>query len=98
MEAALSKFISDKFKFWSFISMVLLLFVHGYNLEQRYLRPWSVVDEKLTITGYIEYFLTNGIFRFRIPMLFIISGYLYASRELTSNGVKLRKRLKTLMV
>lgn len=29
----------------------------------------------------LEYFVANGLLRFRIPMLFIISGYLYAAYD-----------------
>jgi hypothetical protein len=77
----LSDFVSKKFRFWSFVSMVLLVFVHGYNLDIRYMQPWTIPGEPLNITSFTEYFLANGIFRFRIPMLFIISGYLYALHD-----------------
>lgn len=93
----LSTFNSQKFKFWSFISMVLLVFVHGYNLHIRYLQPWTLPGESLTITSFIEYFLANGIFRFRIPMLFIISGFLYALHDNLPNRPRIRKRLRTLL-
>lgn len=91
-----SPFVSQKFRFWAFISMVLLVFVHGYNLDLRYLQPWTTPGEPLTATGFIEYFLANGIFRFRIPMLFIISGYLYAWHDQKPNDERLNKRLRTL--
>ncbi len=91
-------FISQKFRFWAFISMVLLVFVHGYNLDLRYLQPWSTPGEPITTTGFIEYFLANGIFRFRIPMLFIISGYLYAWHDQKPNRERINKRLNTLLV
>ena len=94
----LSTFNSQKFKFWSFVSMVLLVFVHGYNLQLRYLQPWTLPEEQLTITGFIEYFLSNGIFRFRIPMLFIISGFLYAFHDQRPNRQRLGKRVRTLLV
>ncbi|MGC4021408.1 MAG: acyltransferase family protein [Cyclobacteriaceae bacterium] len=93
----LSPFLSQKFKFWSFVSMVLLVFVHGYNLEQRYLQPWTLPEEPLTFTSFTEYFLANGIFRFRIPMLFIISGYLYALHDYTPNKLRVGKRVRTLL-
>lgn len=94
----LPKFVSDKFKFWSFISMVLLVFVHGYNLEIRYLRPWTAVYEHFTVTSFTEYFLANGIFRFRMPMLFGISGYLYAMHDATPNNQRFRKRVRTILL
>jgi fucose 4-O-acetylase-like acetyltransferase len=91
-------FISQKFKFWSFVSMVLLVFVHGYNLDVRYLQPWTTPMEALTPTSFLEYFLANGIFRFRIPMLFIISGYLYAMHDAVPNKERIGKRVRTLLV
>lgn len=94
----LPPFISDKFRFWSFVSMVLLVFVHSYNLEERYLQPWSLVGDPLTLTSFTEYFLANGILRFRIPMLFLISGYLYALHDQVPNHDRIRKRVRTLLL
>jgi len=93
----LAAFNSQKFRFWSFISMVLLVFVHGYNLNQGYLQPWTMPGEPLTLTSFTEYWLANGIFRFRIPMLFIISGYLYAMRDEKPYKERTRKRVRTLL-
>ena len=93
-----SDFTSKKFRFWSFVSMVLLVFVHGYNLDMRYMQPWTIPGQQLTFTSFTEYFLANGIFRFRIPMLFIISGYLYAMHDQKPNKIRIRKRLRTLLI
>lgn len=90
--------LSNKFRFWSFISMFLLVFVHGYNLQIRYLQPWTTPDEALTMTSFTEYFLANGLFRFRIPMLFIISGFLFAMNDYRPYGERTKKRLKSLLV
>ena len=94
----LSAFNSSKFKFWSFISMVLLVFVHAYNLDIRYMQPWTIPGEPLRITSFTEYFLANGIFRFRIPMLFIISGFLYALHDQKPNRQRMGKRVRTLLL
>jgi len=94
----LSDFTSKKFKFWSFISMVLLVFVHGYNLDIRYMQPWTIPGQPMSFTAFTEYFLANGIFRFRIPMLFIISGYLYALYDHKPYKERTNKRLRTLLV
>ncbi len=94
----ISEFNSQKFKFWSFVSMVLLVFVHGYNLHDRYMQPWTMPGEPLTITSFTELFLANGIFRFRIPMLFIISGYLYAIHDYKPYKERTNKRLLTLLL
>jgi fucose 4-O-acetylase-like acetyltransferase len=93
-----SDFNSRKFKFWSFVSMFLLVFVHGYNLDIRYMQPWTIPGEQLTFTTFTEYFLANGIFRFRIPMLFIISGYLFAVHDYRPYRQRTNKRLHTLLL
>lgn len=90
-------FLSRKFRFWSFLSMFLLVFVHGYNLELRYLQPWTAPYEPMTPTAFVEYLLANGLFRFRIPMLFVISGYLYALHDDPPYPQRVRKRLRTLL-
>jgi fucose 4-O-acetylase-like acetyltransferase len=77
--------------------MVLLVFVHGYNLNESYLQPWTIPNEQLTFTTFTEYFLSNGIFRFRIPMLFIISGYLFALGDNIPHKIRVNKRVKTLL-
>ncbi len=94
----MDQFTSQKFRFYAFISMVLLVFVHGYNLNDRYLLAFSIVNEPLTFNTFTQYFLANGIFRFRIPMLFIISGYLFAMRDEKPYGERVQKRLRTLFV
>lgn len=93
----LSSFNSQKFRFWAFVSMFLLVFVHGYNLNQSYLQPFTMPDEPLTVTAFTEYWLANGVFRFRIPMLFIISGYLFAMGDYKPYKQRAGKRVKTLL-
>lgn len=94
----ISAFLSQKFRFWAFISMVLLVFVHGYNLEQRYLEPFTLISEPLRFTTFFEYFTANGIFRFRIPMLFAISGYLFALGDTKSHRERIQSRFRSLFV
>jgi len=97
-EINLSAEVSSKFRFWSFVSMALLVFVHGYNMQERYLQPWTLPGEGFSITGFVEYFLANGIFRFRIPMLFIISGFLFAMHDDRPYKTRLGKRFRSLFV
>jgi fucose 4-O-acetylase-like acetyltransferase len=99
MKQVLPMGVSEQFKFWSFVSMVLLVFVHGYNLQQRYMQPFTVVEEPITATAYLEYLLANGFFRFRIPMLFAISGYLFALSDASATyGKRIGKRFRTLLL
>lgn len=78
--------------------MVMIVFIHGYNLRERYLQPWTMPNERLTPTSFTEYFFANGIFRFLIPMLFAISGYLYAMRDEQVYGQRIKKRLRVLLI
>lgn len=94
----LEKVTSQKFVFFSFLAMVLLVYVHGYNLHNNYLQPFSTVHEPLTVTTFTEYFLANGLFRFRIPMLFIISGFLFTLGDDKPFGTRIAKRSKTLLL
>lgn len=94
----MNRFLSQKFRFYSFISIAFLLFVHGYNLQLTYLTPYSTVSEPLTFTSFIEYFLSNGLLRFRIPMLFMISGYIFALQDKKSYSERLKKRFFSLII
>ncbi len=90
-------FISQKFRFFTFISLTAVVFIHGYNLHDRYLQPFSIVEEPLTITTFIEYWFANGLSRFIIPLFFIMSGYLFALKDEQPYKLRMRKRLKTLL-
>ncbi len=94
----MNRFISQKFRFYSFICIALLMFVHGYNLKETYLIPASLVNEPISITGFIEYFVSNGILRFRIPMLFMISGYIFALQDHNPYWERIKKRFITLII
>lgn len=90
--------LSQKFRFFTFVCIALLAYVHGYNLRDTYLAPFSTVDEPLTFTTFFEYLFANGLLRFRIPMLFLISGYLYAMYDHRSYGQQLKSRFRTLII
>ncbi|HVF81280.1 MAG TPA: acyltransferase [Flavisolibacter sp.] len=92
------RYLSQKFKFFTFVCIALLLFVHGYNLQVTYLTPFSIVEEKLTFTTFFEYFLANGLLRFRIPMLFVISGYIFSIQDNRQYTQRIKKRFSTLLL
>ena len=97
-DAGIHRFLSQKFRFYTFVCIGLLLFVHGYNLQVSYLAPFSLVDEKLSFTTFTEYFFANGLLRFRIPMLFLISGYIFSIQDKRPFGQRMKRRFVTLMV
>lgn len=95
----LAPFLSQKLRFWSLVAMVLLLYVHAFNLHPRYLNPWTQVVEPFSLGSGLQYFLANGLLRFRIPLLFAISGYLLARRDgAEPHRSRVRRRLRTLGV
>ena len=63
----LPRFTSDKLRFWSFMSMACVVFVHAYDLDVRGLTPGTLPNEPLTFTSFTEYLLANGLLRFRMP-------------------------------
>ena len=94
----MNRYISQKLRFFTFLAVVLLGYVHGYNLNETYLLPFSIVKEPIGVTTFTEYFFANGLLRFRIPLLFIISGYLYASQDNRSYADRTKKRVRTLLL
>ena len=90
--------LSQKFRFYSFISIALLLFVHGYNLNITYLTPDTLTGESISFTAFFEYFVSNGLLRFRIPMLFMISGYIFALQDHKPLKERVRKRFFSLII
>ncbi len=96
LQQRLSPEMSQRMRFFSLLSMVLLVYVHGYNLQPDYLWPGSLVFDKMTFTTFFEYLVANGLVRFRIPVLFAISGYLFAMTDYKPSGERSLKRLRTL--
>lgn len=94
----MNRYISQKLRFFTFLAVVLLGYVHGYNLRETYLLPFSIVKEPIRFTTFFEYLFANGLLRFRIPLLFIISGYIYAIQDNRPYGDRTKKRVRTLLV
>lgn len=94
----MTRLLSQKFRFFTFVCIGLLAYVHGYNLNDTYLAPFSAVEEPLTFTSFFEYLMANGLLRFRIPILFMISGYLYASYDHRTYKQQVRSRFRSLII
>lgn len=94
----MTRSLSQKFRFFTFICIGLVAYVHGYNLRDTYLTPFSTINEPLTFTTFFEYLVSNGLLRFRIPLLFMISGYLYAMYDHRSYWQQIKSRLSTLII
>ena len=66
--------LSKKLKNLSFLLMVLVAFIHGYNIN---IRLGGAGNHEISYwLQFLENFITDGICRVAVPMFFAISGYL----------------------
>lgn len=83
--------MSDKLRILSFISIVLVIYIHTYYSE----------GASMSGLNIIETFLGKGVCLVAVPLFFVISGYLFYLH--CSNGIhsiwpKMLKRVRTLLV
>ena len=99
MSKPMSKYLSRKIKFVSVLAMFAVVFVHSYNYGDGTLRPDSLVN--YNAAEMFEYYFSNGLFSFAIPMFFIFSGFLlFINYENSVQGYfnKIQKRIFPLLV
>ncbi len=100
MNKVMSKYLSRKIKFISVFAMFAIVFVNAYNYEKP-LTPVSTIESGFNFFQMTEYFFSNGLFTFAVPLFFIISGFLFFLKyENTVKGYfnKLIKRCYPLLV
>jgi len=94
----IDKYLSDKLRLISFFSIIMVVFLHSYNLGEEMLIDFSI---KKNYVFFIQYFISQGITRVAVPIFFTISGYLlFFSKKQTINDYKLllQKRFKSLVI
>ncbi|AWH74794.1 hypothetical protein DCS32_11685 [Dokdonia sp. Dokd-P16] len=96
----ISKFLSDKIKAISFLLMIMVVFLHSYNLKIKFTTETALIEKGYN--SFIQNLISEGITRVAVPLFFIISGYLFflsikngSTSEFFS---KFRKRYKTLVL
>lgn len=89
----MNQYLSDKLRILSFISIVLVLYIHSQ----------FTADEiaSMCLNNYVQNFWSGMIGRCAVPLFYIISGYLFFMK--IPNGMvsilgKIRKRMRTLLV
>lgn len=82
--------LSDKIKVLSFISIIMVIYIHMYYTE----------GENMYILNRIETFLGGSICSIAVPLFYIISGYLFflKAHDIHSIFTKMKKRVKTLLI
>lgn len=76
MKKGMTKYLSRKIKFISVFAMVAVVFVNAYNYKEP-LTPTSIIKYGFNPFAMFEYFFSNGLFSFSVPMFFAISGFLF---------------------
>ncbi len=94
----MTKTVSQKIKFLYIFCMLLLVVIHGYNLNDRVLSPNQLQHADITFTNFIEFYIANALLRFRIPLLMTISGFLLAQSSVTSYVDLVVKKMRTLIL
>jgi fucose 4-O-acetylase-like acetyltransferase len=98
LRKAMTDYLSQKIKVISFFAMIMVVLAHAYNNTERYLTPFSMIEDGFTINRYVQLLIANGLARWGIPMYFLISGYLNYPTKPRPYKELVRKRLRTLML
>lgn len=95
----MNTYLSDKLKIVSLISMILVVFLHSYNINVSFNSGSISFNSGYNL--FIQNFLSQGLTRIAVPLFFMISGYLFF---LKFNGtknefkIKFKKRIKSLLL
>ncbi len=95
----MNEFLSLKFKTISFLSIILVVFLHSYNLVVNL--GSDVISLQQGYSSVIQNFFSQGICRVAVPLFFSISGYLFFLKTQGSINEfisKLQKRVKTILI
>lgn len=94
-----SNYLSQKFKILSFLSSIMVVFIHAYSLHINIKGITHSVE--LNVFSFIQSYIIN-LFQIAVPMFFMISGYFvfYNITVLTFKNFigKIKKRFRTLII
>lgn len=95
----MNKYLSDKLRVISFISIIMVVFLHSFNGTVRFTSGNLSLNNGYSI--FIQEFLSHGITNIAIPMFFCISAYLIFLKfggTMSEFIQKYRKRAKSLLL
>lgn len=95
----MDKNLSDKIRVVSFLLIILVIFLHSYNLI-------DTIDTSKTLYNkswvwFLQNFISFGLTRIAVPIFFILSGYLFFLNINVGKEIfftKIKKRVKTLLI
>lgn len=73
----MTKYLSRKLKFITLFAMIAVVFIHSYNYSDSFLTAGSQISEGFNPAAMFQYFISNGLALFAVPLFFGISGYLF---------------------
>ena len=95
----MDKYFSNKIKLVSFLLIIMVVFLHSYNIDIK--QGGKILNFEKNSNWIVQNFISNGITRIAVPLFFLISGFLFVSKQ-TFNfedyKIKINKRLKTLVI
>lgn len=96
----IDKYLSDKLKAISFFLIILVVFLHSYNITISMSSGTFIIDRGYN--SFIQYFISYGLTRIAVPMFFMISGYLFFQGILVGSITEFKrkylKRFKSLFL
>ncbi len=95
----MNNYLSLKLKVISFFAIILVVFLHSYDLVIK-VDADNVLSLSKGYTTFIQEFISQGITRIAVPIFFTISGYLFflgLKGSLPEFKKKMKKRVKTLL-
>lgn len=97
----MNEYLSKKIRILSFFSIVGVVFCHAYNYYDRFLQSTTIIAEGTVPGAMLQFFISNALVRFAVPMFFMFSGYLFFVKfEFSWKGYlkKVLKRVYSLFV
>ena len=96
----MNEYLRDKLKVISFFSMIMVVYLHSYNLIIKMSGDTHLINNGYN--SFIQDFVSNGLTRIAVPLFFIISGYLFflsiENGYISEFLVKYKKRIYTLLI
>ncbi|MFK7775644.1 MAG: acyltransferase family protein [Saprospiraceae bacterium] len=96
----MNNYLSLKLKVVSFFAIILVVFLHSYDLVIK-VDAGNVLSLSKGYCTFIQEFISQGITRVAVPIFFAISGYLFflgLKGSLPEFKKKMKKRVKTLFL
>ena len=79
----------------------MVVYIHAYQVGIRYLEDNTIIHEKINLSSFTQYFISNGVCAVAVPMLFLISGFLFFNNfdgTLSGYTKKIQRRFWSLLV